>query len=79
MLKKITSGALAVLMLSSCMGGNVKAGPHLPAAHMHKLVDLVRNRDWCNYGKFNTGRLYVESYIAKCFLLPEKTRTKTLK
>lgn len=43
MLKKIMSGALSVVMLSSCMACNVNAAPLLPPGHVSNLVRASRN------------------------------------
>ena len=57
MLKKIMSGVLSVVMLSSCMACNVKATPLLPPGHVSNLVRTSRN--------FNGWKITIEEIKKK--------------
>ena len=46
MLKKIMSGALSVVMLSSCMECNVDAAPRLPQGYINNLITISRMTHW---------------------------------
>ena len=54
MLKKIIAGSLSALMLTSCIGGSVKALPgdeieNIPADHIPNLVNTIRNNEFYDF------------------------------